>query len=159
MNENGMLAPHPLSIFALRPAIVANVAAAVGFGIGIDDLTVKSRRRNAEPVIVTHHWRRVDNKHNHFASGRFSKKRDDAVVGIMKIDPFESVMTVVLLPQGRLAFVSVFQMLDETSQFVVPWKLGQVPVQALVVIAFVALAAFAAHEEQLFARPSVHPRV
>ncbi len=119
-----MLAAHPLSIFALRATIIADVTAAVGFGIGIDDLAIKSGRRNAEPVIVTHHWRRVDNEHNHLVGARFSYERDHAVVGVMKIDPLEAVMTVVLLPQGRLAFVNLIKMLHETLQPVVPREFG-----------------------------------
>ena len=50
VNQYRMLAAHPLSIFALRATVIADVAAAVGFGIGIDDLAIKSGRRNAEPV-------------------------------------------------------------------------------------------------------------
>src|SRR5260370_42380262 len=119
-----MLAAHPLSIFALRAAIIADVAAAVGFGIGIDDLAIKSGRRNAEPVIGTHYRRRVDNEHNHLAGARFSYERDHAVVGVVKIDPLEPVMTVVLLPQGGLAFVNVVKMLHKPPQPVVPREFG-----------------------------------
>src|SRR5437879_13663327 len=119
-----MFAPHPLSIFALRATVIADVTAAVGFGVGVYDLARKSGRRHAELVIVTHDRRRADNEHNHFARARLSYERDHAVVGVVKIDPLEAVMTVVLLPQCRLAFVNVIKMLDETAQPVVPREFG-----------------------------------
>jgi len=41
MDQDRMLAAHPLPVFARHPSIVANVAAAVGLGVGVDDLAVK----------------------------------------------------------------------------------------------------------------------
>jgi hypothetical protein len=49
-------------------------------------------------------------------------------------------------------------MLNKTAQSVVAGQLHQIPVETCVVVPFVALAEFAAHEEQLFAGMPVHPR-
>jgi len=42
MNEDRMCAAHPLSILALHAAVIANVAAAIRLGVGVDDLAPES---------------------------------------------------------------------------------------------------------------------
>src|SRR6266567_457489 len=49
-------------------------------------------------------------------------------------------------------------MLHQATQTIVRRKTNELPVKASVVIPFVPLPEFAAHEEQLFARMPVHPR-
>src|SRR5204863_6092915 len=49
-------------------------------------------------------------------------------------------------------------MLDQPAKTVVPRKTNEFPVQARVMVPFVPLTEFAAHEEQLLAGMSVHPR-
>jgi len=93
-----MLAAHPLSIFALNPAVIAEIAAAVGLAIGVDDLAIKSNARHTEPIIVTHNLRRVHNKNNNFSLALFAHERDDTVIGVVKIDPLKACVTVVLVP-------------------------------------------------------------
>ena len=142
-----MFAPHPLSIFALDTAKIANVAAAVSFSVGVDDLTIEPGARNAETIIVTHDRRRVHDEDNQFAFARFSNKRDNAVIGIVKIDPLEAVVGIVLLPKRRFAFVNVIQMLDEPTQAIMLRKIEKMPIKRRVVIPFAPLAEFAAHEK------------
>src|ERR1700736_692297 len=142
-----MLAPHPLSIFALNTAEITDIAAAIRIGVGVNDLAVKPGARNAESIIVTHDRCRVDDEHNQLAFARFSHKRNDTVVRVVKIDPLESVVRIVLLPERRLAFVNVIQMLDQTPQTVVFRKIEKVPVEARVVVPFAPLTEFAAHEK------------
>src|SRR5436190_3486260 len=115
MDQDRMLAAHPLSIFAQNASIIANVAAAIGLGVGIDDLAVKSRFGHTESVVVVHHGRGVYDKCNHLAGTRFSQECNDAVVGVVKIDPVKTCVTVVLIPQSRLTFVSVIEMLNEPA--------------------------------------------
>src|ERR1700720_906754 len=105
-----MSAPHPLSSLALDAAEVADVAAAISFGIGVNDLAIKPAARNTESIIVTHHRCRVHDENNHFAFARFSYKRNDAVVRVVKIDPLEPVVRIVLLPERRFALVDIIQM-------------------------------------------------
>ena len=93
-----MLAAHPLSIFALHAAVIANVAATIRLGVGVDDLAPESGLGNAELVIVMHYRRGVYHKRDHVAFARFSQERHHAVVGIVKIDPVKPVIGVVLIP-------------------------------------------------------------
>src|ERR1700726_3867009 len=114
-----MLAAHPLHTFALHAAEVADVASAVSFRVRVDYLPVESRTRHSQAIIVPDDWRSVHDKDNGFAFARFAHKRNNAVIGVVKIDPFESFETVLLLPQRRLAFVNVIEMLDQPAQPIV----------------------------------------
>src|ERR1043166_3501125 len=107
LDDNRLLSSHPWLIFALHAAVISNIAAAVRFRVGIDDLAIRSRTRHTQPVIVPNDWGCVHDKHNRLALARFTQKGNDAVIGVMKINPFKPVITVVLLPTRRLAFVSV----------------------------------------------------
>src|SRR6266513_4898058 len=131
MDQDRMLAAHPLSIFAQNASIIADVAAAICLGIGVDDLAVKSRFGHTEPVVVVHHRRGVYDKCNHIGGTRLSEERNDAVVGVVKIDPIKTCVTVVLIPQGRLTFVSVIEMLNEPAYPVVARQFSQVPIDTL----------------------------
>jgi hypothetical protein len=42
MNQDRMLASHPWLIFALDAAVIADVAATVRFGVGVDNLAPES---------------------------------------------------------------------------------------------------------------------
>src|SRR5207249_11156289 len=113
MDQDRMLAAHPLSIFAQNASIVANVAAAIRLRVGIDYFSIKPGLRHAQPVIMMDYGRSVYDKCNHLGGTRLSQERNDAVVGVVKIDPIKTCVTVVLIPQGRLTFVSVIEMLNE----------------------------------------------
>src|SRR5947207_13544095 len=97
LDEDRMLASHPLSIFALHAAEVADVAAAVRLRIGVNDPAIKSRAWHAETIIIAHYRRRVHHKDDNVAVARFAHERNYAVLGIVKIDPFETIIIVVLL--------------------------------------------------------------
>ena len=88
-----------------------------------------------------------------------AQKGDHAVVRIVEIDPLETFVGVVEIPQRRLAFVNVIEMLHETAQAVVLRKTRQMPVELRVVVPLAPLAEFAAHEQQFFARMPVHPGI
>lgn len=47
MDKNGIWATHPFPSFAVDAAKISYIAAAVGFGIGIDDLAVETGFRDA----------------------------------------------------------------------------------------------------------------
>src|SRR5208283_625843 len=86
-------------------------------------------------------------------------EREAAVVGVVKIYPLKSSITIIVLRKGRLALVKEIEMLDQPSKAVVQRVLEQVPIDGLVVIPFLPLADFASHEQQLFAGVRVHPCV
>src|SRR5438034_10034749 len=110
-----MLAGYPLLIFGLDAAVIAKVAAAVRLRVGIDYFSIKPGLRHAQPVIMMDYGRSIHDKCNHLAGTRFSQECNDAVVGVVKIDPIKTCVTVVLIPQGRLTFVSVIEMLNEPA--------------------------------------------
>ena len=138
MNQDRMFAAHPFAGFALNAAEISYVAAAVGFAVGVDDLAIKAGLGNAQPVVVTHHRGRVHNEHDNVAVSRFPQERNDAVIGVVKIDPVESVVSVIQLPERGLVFVSVIQMLNQPAKSVVARQLQQFPVELGVVVPFVA---------------------
>ena len=104
-----------------------------------------------------HDRRGVYDKCNHIGGTRLSEERNDAVVGVVKIDPIKTCVTVVLIPQGRFALISIIEMLNEPAQPVVARQFSEVPVETRVVIPFVLLAEFGAHKQQFFARMPIHP--
>src|SRR5439155_6005337 len=152
LHQNGVIATHPWAIFALDPPEVPDVAAAVGFRIGVYDFAIESDARNAETVIGTHNGRRVHDEDDHFAFARFPNERHDTIVRVVKIDPLKALIRIVLLPERGLAFVSIIQMLHQPAQSIVFRKIEKVPIEARVVVPFAPLAEFTAHEEQFFAR-------
>src|SRR5437899_10906061 len=115
-----MLAAHPFSGFALDATQVSYVAAPIGFTIGVDDLPIEARLWYSKPVVVAHHWCGIHDNRDNLAISRFSQERDDAVFGVVKIDPIESVVGIVELPERRLLFVSVIQMLHQPAKSVMP---------------------------------------
>src|SRR5215471_10010280 len=144
-----MFAAHPFPIFTVDAAEISYVATAVGFAIGVDDLTIKSRFGNTEPVVVTDYWRSVHDKRDDFVVSRFPQERDHAVLGVMKIDPVESIVSVIQLPERGFVLVSVIQMLNQPAKAVVTRQLQQFPIELDVMVPFVGLAEFASHEHQL----------
>src|ERR1700686_5166186 len=116
MNENGMFARHPGSILTLDASVIPDVAASVSFRIAINDLAVKTSLRHAQPVIIPNDRRCGHGKNNDFTLARPAQKRDNAILRVVKIDPFESLIRVILVPQRRFALVSVIEMLNQAPQ-------------------------------------------
>src|SRR5207244_8165015 len=101
------------------PAEIAHVATAISLAISIDDFTIKTGPRSANVVAVMHHWRGVYDKDNNLALTGFPHPRDNAVFGIVKINPFESLVSIVHVPKRRLAFIEIIQMLNQAAQSIV----------------------------------------
>src|ERR1700736_1398640 len=159
LDQDRMLAPHPLSLLALDAAVIPDIPAAVSFGVGVDNFAVKSSLRYAETIVGSHQRRRIDNENDDLVFARFPQERNDAVVGVVKIDPLKAFEAVVLLPERGLAFLSEIQMLNHPSQPIVSRKIDKLPVEARVVVPFMPLAELAPHEKQLLAGMAIHPRV
>src|SRR5436190_4232405 len=101
------------------PAEIAHVATAISLGISIDDFTIKTGPRSANVIAVMHYRRGVYDKDNNLVLTGFTDPRDNAVFGIVKINPLESLVSIVKVPKRRLAFVEVIQMLNQAAQSVV----------------------------------------
>ena len=124
MNENGMFARHPGSILTLDASVIPDIAAPVSFRVGINDLAVKTSVRHAQPVIMLNDRRCGHDKNNDFALARSAQKRDNAILRVVKINPLESLIPIILVPQRRFVLVSVIEMLNQTPQPIVPRQLG-----------------------------------
>ena len=66
-DQKRMRAPLPRKILGLEATHVSDVAAAVGFCVGVNDLAIEARAGDAEPVTLPHQRRRVHRKHDHLA--------------------------------------------------------------------------------------------
>ena len=73
-----------MGVLRLEAAHVADVAAAVGLRVGVDDLAVEAGFRHADAVAVQHLRRGVDDEDNDLALSRSPQKSDDAVVASWK---------------------------------------------------------------------------
>src|SRR5205823_1330877 len=125
----GVLAALPWLIRSGNPAQIPHVAATVGFGVGVNDLAIKTGPRNADVILITHYRRGIYDENDHLAFARFPEPSDHAVFGIVKINPLESFVGVVQVPQRRLAFIQVIKMLDQTAYSIVQRRLQKPPVQ------------------------------
>jgi len=74
----------------MRAAHVADVAAAIDLGVGVEDLLVKSFAGHSEAVAFADNRRGIDDEDQRGAGARLAHERGDAVVGVVEIDPFES---------------------------------------------------------------------
>src|SRR5213075_567885 len=138
----------PREIFGFEAAHVADVGTAVGFGVGVDDLAIKAGLRDAEAVAVAYDWRRVHGEDDDALVARPTHESDDAVLGIVEIDPLEPFVSIVAVPERRLVFVNVVEMLNEPAQTVVLRQVQEFPIELTVMVPLAALTEFATHEKQ-----------
>src|SRR6266404_9626549 len=129
-----MFPPHPLSHFALDAAEISYIAAAVGFGVGVDELTIEAGLGDAQTIVVTYDRRRIHHKRDDVVIARFSQERDDTVIGVVKIDPIKSFVGIIELPKRWLVLVNVIQMLLQPAHAIVSRKAKELPVKARVVV-------------------------
>src|SRR5437868_2637233 len=117
--------PPALPGFVRRsdPAQIAHVATAIRLAISINDFTIKTGPRSANVVAIMHRRRGVYDKDNNLALTGFPHPRDDAVFGIVKINPFESLVSIVQVPKRRLAFIEIIQMLNQAAEPIVQRRL------------------------------------
>src|SRR5437763_8913409 len=145
-----MFAAHPFSSFAVDAAEISYIASAIRFGVGVNELKIEAGLGNAQTIVVTYDGRRIHHEGDYVALARFSQERHDAVIGVVEIDPIESFVHIVELPERWLALVNVIQMLHQPTHAIVSGKTKELPVKTGVVVPFVSLTKFAAHEEELF---------
>src|SRR5215471_3954973 len=100
-----MLTAAPRFVHRVDSAKVAHVTPTISFTICIYDFTVITGFWHADVISITHYRCTVYDENNHLALLRFPHPRNDAVLGIVKINPFESLEGIVQIPQGRLALI------------------------------------------------------
>lgn len=111
-NLDRVLAALPGDGFGGDAAEVAYVAAAVTLGIGIENFPVEAGTRNANAVASPHHGGRIHGENNILSVGRLAEEGDHAVVRVMEVDPFETVMGIVEFVKGWVFLVDVVEVLD-----------------------------------------------
>lgn len=133
-------------------ALVADVRATVGFGIGIEEFAVEAGIGDAEAVAFANDRGGVEDDHDEvvrvFAAADESK---DAVVRVVGVDPFETVPIEIDLMQSGFGRVEMVQVTEEKLNAAMRGELKDVPFEAMGFGPFRALGELLAHEEKLFA--------
>jgi len=139
---------------------IHETAAAVSRGVGIDDLAIEARLRDADAVIgerdgseVAHHHQMVR------VVARVADKSDDGMVGVVEINPLKARGIEIHFMQGAFGAVQVIQVSDQELKLAVRVILEQIPVEALMGVPFILLSELAAHEEHFLARMAVEEGV
>src|SRR4051812_42640295 len=111
-----MAATLPRDGVGVYPTVIADVTAAIDFGISIHHLFVPTLSWNADPIAISRHRGRVnqEDKKRHVLA--FAQKDDHATLSIVEIDPLESFIGIIALPKCRFSLVDIIQMLDQASQ-------------------------------------------
>src|ERR1700731_3186142 len=154
-----MRAPLPWDRLGVHPTVVSYIAAAVDTSTGVEDLFVPTFAWCADTIEMSRDGGRIYHEHNDRAGFRLAHKRQNTVVGIVKIDPLKAEITVVIFPKCRFGLIEIIEMLDQPSDAIVRRILQQMPINALVVIPFFPLADFATHKQQFFAPVRIHPSI
>src|SRR5258707_15682276 len=122
-------------------------------GIGIHDLAIEARLGNAETIAFADDRRSVDDRDNEvFGFLATADERKNTVVGVVGVDPFETVPVKLDLMEGGFGGVKMVEIGDEALDAAVGIVLEQVPIKAVSFTPFVALGEFLAHKEQFLAR-------
>jgi len=159
LDLDGVVAALPGEGVGGDTVLVTDIAASVSFGIGIEDFAVKARLRHPDAVTGADHGSGVHGEDETWAIGGFAQEGDDAVVGVVEIDPLETIVGVIEFVEGRVFLVDLVKMLDQPAEARVQRKLGEVPVEALIVTPFLPLTEFATLEEQFLSGMRPHERV
>src|SRR5215813_3517361 len=98
-------------------ALVALPAAAVFSGVAVQQFSPEAPARDSHLVVVARDRGEVADDHDTFA-GRapFAQEAQDAVLGVVAINPLEAGRVTVLLVQGGLAAVAAVKVLHPAPQ-------------------------------------------
>ena len=123
VDTKGMPPSLPGFVGRSDPAQIAHVATAISLGIGIDDFPIKTGPRSANVVPVMHYRSGIYDKDDDLALTGFPHPRNNAIFGIVEINPLESLVTIVQVPKRRLAFVEIIQVLNQPAYPIVQRRL------------------------------------
>ena len=133
-------------------AEVTDVAATVDRGVGIEHLLPVAGARNADAVARAGLGGEVAADDDEIRGVAIAAKvGEDALVGVVAVDPLEAGRIAVELVQRRRVRVEPVQVAHQSLHALVGRPLQKIPLQALVVVPLVPLAELAAHEQQLLA--------
>ena len=112
-DEDGMCSPLPWDRLGVHTSQIADVATTVNFRVSVEDLSVETRLRDTDAVASSHYRGGVHGENNILAVGGFAEEGDHAVVGVVEIDPLETLVAVIKFVEGWVFFVDVVEVLDE----------------------------------------------
>ncbi len=139
-------------IGGLLSAHVAGVGAAVVSGVGVHDFAVETRIGNAEAIAAADHGSGVDDGNDEvFGVFATAEEGKNAVVGVVGVDPFETVPVELDLMERGLGSIEMIEIADEALDAAVGIVLEEMPIEAVSFAPFVALGKLLAHEEELLA--------
>src|SRR5215469_4051272 len=92
----------PRDSVSVDATIVSDVATSVGFRISIKDFFVPTFARSADSIRVSRHWSRIDYYNDGRSGFGTAQECHNAIIRIMKIDPLEPRITVVILREGGI---------------------------------------------------------
>ena len=139
-------------------AQVADVAAAVGGGIGVEDFAVEAGLGDADAIIFADYGREIrdDDQEIFVVVTRAAHETQYAVFGVSAIEPLETLPLEIDLVQSGLALAERIEIGHQSLHTLVRRVIEKIPIEAGVVIPFFALREFAAHEEKFFSGMRVH---
>lgn len=135
---------------------VADVGATVDGRVGIENFGVKAGFGDADEVSSADDGSGIHNNNKKIA-GILSapEEGENAVVGVIGVQPFESTPVEFDFMQCRLGSVEPIEVRDETLNAPMGVMLQEMPIQAASFAPFITLGKFLTHEKELFARMSI----
>jgi len=143
---------HVRNRIGAESAEVAHVRTAVNGGVAVEYFGVKTRLGDTDEVAFANDGSCVHDDDEEV--GRIfttANERQDAVVGVVRVQPLEPLPVEIDLMERRLGGVERVEVGDETLNAAVGIMLEKMPIQAVSFAPFVALGKFLPHEKKFFA--------
>src|SRR3977135_2273065 len=118
--------------FRLDHALVADAAAAIVLGVGVDALAPFAWSRHPDAIVVAHHGREIANDKDGRRGIRLSQKSEHAVVGVTALNPFEACRVEILLVKRRRLAIERVQIADEALHSTMWGVFQMVPIKGAV---------------------------
>src|SRR6266496_767470 len=125
-------------------------------GVSVQDFAIEAGVRNAKTITFTDDGRGVDDGDNEvFRILATTDESKNAVVGVVGVNPFETVPVKIDLMKSGFGGVEMIEVGDEMLDAAMGIPLEQMPFEAAGFAPFVALGEFLAHKEEFLARVGV----
>jgi len=135
---------------------IADVGATVDGSVGVENFGIKAGLWDADEVTFANDRSGVHDDGEKIG-GIFSapKERENAVVGVVGVQPFEPAPVEIHFMQRRLSGVEPVKVRDKTKDAPVGVMLQEMPIHAASFTPFLTLRKFLTHEKKFLARMSV----
>ena len=125
-------------------------------GVGVHDFAIKAHIRHTQAIAFADYGSRVDDGDDEiFGIFAAADESEDAVVGVIGVNPFETVPVEIDLMKGRLDGVKTVEIVDEMLDTTMGIVFEEMPVEAARFAPFVTLGELLAHEQEFLAGVSV----